>query len=146
MANGVFNHAKGRVVQLLTDHPNSIQVLLLKVAEADGTLNNYDDVTALLAAAGNTEADFTNYTRKTGITESLTEDDTNDWVDCDFADQTWTAAGGVTNNTLAKAIVCVQTGANDTSLIPLTHHDWTPTTDGSDLILQVASSGFFRAS
>ena len=39
--------------------------MLLKAAEADGVLEDYDDLGALLGAAGNTEADFTSYARKT---------------------------------------------------------------------------------
>ena len=145
MANGVFNIAKGRVAEKIADSAANIVVLLLKVAEADDTLNNYDTVAALLAGA-NTEADFTNYARKTGITGTVTVDDTNNWADCDIPDQTWTSAGGASNNTMVKAIIAYQESAGDANLIPLTHHDWTPTTDGSDLTMQIPTAGFYRAS
>jgi hypothetical protein len=58
-------------------------MLLLKTAEADATLKDRDDVAAILAN-GSTEADFTNYARKTGLTGTITVDDTNDRVDVDI--------------------------------------------------------------
>lgn len=146
MADGVFNRAKGAAHQLALDNGTAWQVILLKAAEADDTLDNYDDMSTLLAAAGNTEADFTNYARKTGLTVTVGEDDTANNVDLDIPDQTWTSAGNGTNNTLVKALVCVQTGENDTTLIPIVHLDFTPTTDGSDLTIQFDANGFYRAS
>lgn len=146
MADGVFNIAKGKVAEKIADGASNIEVVLLKAAEADGVLEDYDDMSALLLAAGNTEADFTNYARKTGITGTETVDDTNNRNDCDIPDQTWTSAGGATNNTLVKAIICYNQGAGDANLIPLTHHDFTPTTDGSDLTMQINAAGFYRAS
>ena len=153
MADGVFNIAKGKVAYYagLPAASDALIVVLLKSTglEADNTLNNYDDLAAVLAAA-NDEADFTNYARKS-VTASVTVtvDDTNNWVDADLPDQTWTAAGGATNNTLGKLLVCYDgdTGAGtDSAIIPLTYHDFTATTDGSDLTAQIAASGFYRAS
>lgn len=157
MADGVFNIAKGRVNEYVNrvdsnDPTNSaLIVVLLKVAEADGTLEDYDDLAALLAGA-NTEADFTNYARKTLTDTDVanpTPDDTNNRQDADIPDQTWTSAGGATNNTLVKLIVCYDndTGAGtDSNLIPLTHHDFAVTTNGNDLVAQVNAAGFYRAS
>ena len=157
MADGVFNIAKGRVIELhnrvdTNDPTNSgLVVVLCKVSEADATLEDYDDLNALLGSAGNTEADFTNYARKV-LTDSditaATPDDTNNWQQCDIPDQTWSSAGGTLDNTLTKVIICYDndtTGGNDTNLIPLTHHDFTPTTNGNDLVLQIDSNGYFRA-
>lgn len=152
MADGVFNIAKGKVAYYagLPAASDALIVVLLQSTglEADNTLNNYDDLAALLAAA-NDEATFTNYARKT-VTASVTVtvDDTNNWVDVDFPDQTWTAAGGATNNTLGKLLVCYDgdTGAGtDSAIIPLTYHDFTATTDGSDITAQIAAAGFYRA-
>jgi hypothetical protein len=67
----------------------------------------------------------------------------------DIADQTWAAAGGAANNTLAKLLVCYDpdtTGGTDSTVVPLTAHDFVTTTDGTDLIAQIAAAGFFRAS
>lgn len=144
MADVVSNRGKGSAHQLALDNGSAGQVLLLQAAEADGTVVNHNTVSALLGAAGNTEATFTNYARKTGLTFTVTQDDSNNRVDIDLPDQTWTSAGNGTNNTLAKLTVAVQTGADDTTLIPLTHADFTPTTDGSDLTAQFAAAGFIR--
>ena len=145
MADGVFNIAKGAVAEKFRDGAANGLILLLKVNEADDTLNNHDTV-ALMLAGSNTEANFTNYARKTGLTGTITVDDTNNRVDVDIADQTWTTAGGATNNNLTKLIVAYQESAADSGRIPLTHHDFVVTTDTSDITAQVNASGFFRAS
>lgn len=152
MADGVFNIAKGRVAYYATlpAANDALIVVLLKSAGlvSDATLVDYDDLAALLAGASD-EADFTNYVRKTGASVTVTVDDTNERVDCDLADITWTAAGGASNNTIAKLIICYDpdtTGGTDSSIVPLTHHDFSVTTDGSDLTAQIAAAGFFRAS
>lgn len=152
MGDVVANIAKGRVVHYSTlPAANDALILLLLKAgglEADGTLVDYDTVAALLAAA-NDEADFTNYGRKTITSVTVTVDDVNDRVDVDFADQTYSSAGGGTNNTLGKAVVAYDpdtTGGSDSDLIPLTYHDFSATTDGNDLVAVVDSAGFYRAS
>ena len=157
MADDIFNIAKGRVVELHNrvagnDPTNSaLIVVLLKVSEADATLEDYDDLNALLGAAGNTEADFTNYARKT-LTDSdisaATPDDTNNWQQVDIPDQTWSNAGGTLDNTLTKVVICYDNdtgGGNDTNLVPLSHHDFTPTTNGNDLVLQIDTNGYARS-
>lgn len=100
-------------------------------------------------AAANDEADFTNYVRKNVTTTTPTVDDTNNRIDIDIADQTWTAAGGGTNNTLSKLLIVYDpdtTTGTDSTVVPLTAHDFVVTTDGSDLTAQIAASGFYRAS
>lgn len=146
MADGVFNISKGAFVEKIRDAATNVLVLLLKANEAESTMIDRDTVDALLAEVGTTEADFTNYARKTGITGTITVDDTNDRVDADIPDQTWTSAGGATNNTLTKLIVAYEESAADTGRIPLTHHDFAVTTDGSDITAQVNAAGFARAS
>jgi hypothetical protein len=156
MADGVFNISKGKVNEYMArvdgnDPANSVIVVVLcKVSEADGTLEDYDDLGALLAGS-NTEADFTNYARKILADADVTApapDDTNNWQTADLPDQTWTSAGGATNNTLTKLIACYDpdsTGGADSALIPLTHHDFVATTDGNDLIAQFAAAGYYKA-
>lgn len=146
MADGVFNIAKGAARQLADDNADSLVVLLLQANESESALIDHDNVDDLLTAAGNTEADFTNYARKTGLTEITTVDDTNDVATIDVANQTWTSAGGASNNTLTKLIVAVATGAGDTNLVPLTHHDFALTTDGTDVTAQFHADGTFEAS
>lgn len=157
MADGVFNIAKGRVNEYVNrvdsnDPTNSaLVVVLLQVAEADATLEDYDDLSALLAGS-NTEATFTNYARKvltdTDVT-APTPDDTNNRQDADIPDQTWTSAGGATNNTLVKMLVCYDndtTAGTDANIIPLTYHDFSITTNGNDLSALINAAGFYRAS
>lgn len=155
MADGTCNIALGEVVHYAKEARDTtnaaLVIVLLKAAEADDTLNNYDTLSAILGAAGNTEADFTNYARKTvsGANVTVTVDDAGNRVDVDFPDQVWSSAGGTTDNTLVKALVGYDpdtTVTDDTTIVPLTHHDFAVTTDGTDLTLQVSSSGFFRAS
>lgn len=155
MGDFVTNQAKGRIRTFADNAAGDVTaaafiLVLLKAAEADGTLADYDDLSALLGAAGNTEADFTNYARKTieDADITVTVDDTNDRVDIDVPDQTWTSAGGTTDNTLTDALVNydADTGAGtDANIIPVSVHDFTPTTDGSDLTLEVDAAGLLRA-
>lgn len=157
MANGVFNIAKGKVNEYVAridgnDPANSaLVVVLLQVAEADATLEDYDDLSALLAGA-NTEATFTNYARKTLTDTDVTAptpDDTNNNQRSDIPDQTWTSAGGTTDNTLVKMIIGYDsdtTAGTDANIIPLTHHDFSATTNGNDLIAEINTDGFYRAS
>jgi hypothetical protein len=151
MANGVFNNVKGEIKTLagLPAANDALIVVLLKATglEADDTLNNYDDLAALLAAA-NDECDFTNYTRKTLASVSNTVDDTNNWLDTDAADFTYTAAGGATNNGIGKALICYDpdtTTGTDSSIRPMTYHDFVATTDGNDLVVTIQTGGFYRA-
>ena len=144
MGNIVFNIAKGRPVQQGITDATKFGILLLKVAETDATLIDYDTVAAILAGS-NTEANFTNYARKTGITATVTVDDTNDRTDVDMADQTWTSAGGATNNSLVKLIVYYEVSASDAGRVPVSAHDFVATTDGNDLVAVIATAGFYRA-
>lgn len=157
MANGVFNVALGRVNELherVNDNDpatSGLVVVLLKAAEADATLKDYDTLALLLAAGGNTEADFTNYARKVLTDTELaatTIDDGAGTRAADIPDQTWTSAGGASNNTTVKLLICYapDTGGADSTFIPLTHHDFAATTDGTDLLAQVNTSGYFVAS
>jgi len=146
MADGVFNIAKGAAAEKFRDGATNGIVGLMKANETETTLVDYDTLDALFTPAGNTEAVFTNYARKTGLTGTITVDDTNDRVDLDFPDQTWNSAGNGANDTLTKLFTAYEESAADTGRIPLTHHDFAVTTDGSDLTAQFNASGFYRAS
>lgn len=145
MADQVFNIAKGAAAEKVRDGATVVLVLLLQANETEVDLLDHDELDALLTAVGNTEATFTNYARKVGLTATITVDDTNDRVDLDLPDQTFVAAGNGANNTLTKLIVAYEESAADTGRIPLTHHDFSVTTDGSDLTAQFNAAGFFRA-
>lgn len=142
MADGVFNIAKGAFAEMFRDAAANGIVLLLTANEAEAALVDHDELAALLGAAGNTEAVDASYARKTGITGTVTVDDTNDRVDVDIPDQTWTALAGAA---ITKAIVAYENAAAETTRVPLTHHDFAITPDGSDVTLQINAAGFARA-
>ena len=145
MANVIFNNQRGSLVEHMVDGEDLIFVLL-QAAQADDALRDYDDLAALLANAGNTEATFTNYTRTVIINANVTVtiDDTANEATADFADITYSPAGNGTNNTLVKALVCID-GASDAARFPVTAHDFATTTDGNDLTAVVDSAGFYAS-
>lgn len=155
MADGVFNISLAEVkhysARARDNAGEALTVVLLQANEAQDTLEDYDDLAALLSVAGNTEADFTNYARKeiVGTDITVTVDDTNNRVDIDVPDQRWNNAGGTTDNTLTKLLLVFDPDtsvADDAVMVPLTHADFTPTTDGSDLVAEFDAAGYFRAS
>lgn len=157
MANFVFNIAKGRVAELYNrvdtnDGANSALIVLVLATsglESDATLIDVDTVTALVAGATN-EVTNSGYARKV-LTDAdisaMTPDDTNDRMDLDIADQTWTAV--VAGDGWSKLVIAYDndtTGGTDANIVPLTAHDFVVVPDGSDITAQIASAGFFRAS
>lgn len=158
MADFVFNVAKGRITELYNrvdtgDPANSrlkIVVLATSGLETDAVLKDLDTLSAVVAGTTN-EVTNSGYARKTLTSTDLaafTPDDTNDRVDLDIPDQTWTAVAA--GDGWSKLLVCyipdgVTPGA-DTTVIPLTAHDFVVTPDGSDITAVIATAGFFRAS
>lgn len=149
MADDVFNISLGSVVEKVRDGAANCVMMLLKANETEADLVDRIDFENLLAQAGNTECDFTNYERKGSLTATITVDNTNNRVDVDIGDLTYVAAGGASNNTTTKAIVgydeTVGSPTEDDSIKPMTHHDFALTTDGNDFTLEVNANGFFRA-
>lgn len=156
MADFVFNIAKGRVAELYnrvdSDDPANSALIIVVIdanGDTDATMKDRDDLAALLGGTAN-EVTNANYARKTLTQADLSAfaaDDTNDRVDLDFADQTWSAVGA--GDAWTDIIVCYDpdtTGGTDSAIIPLTCHDFAVTPDGSDITAQIASAGFFRAS
>lgn len=153
MADGVFNIAKGRIANYasLPAAADALIVLLLKSTGlvADSVLVDYADLATLLAGASD-ESTSTNYVRKT-VTASITVtvDTTNDRVDIDMPDLTWTALGSSGSpEGIGKLIVAYDndTGAGtDSAIIPLTYHDCAFTADGTDFTAVIATAGFARA-
>lgn len=154
MANFVFNRAAGRVTEWgerinANDPTNSVfivAVLATAGIETDAVLRDLDDFTALVAGTTNYVTN-TGYARKVidqtgGIT--ITYDDTNDRVDVDIPDQTWTAvAAGDGWNDVVIGYDSDSTTGTDANILPATQHDFVLTPDGSDITAQVAV--FFRA-
>jgi hypothetical protein len=151
MGNFVFTNAKGKFVQwsTLSAGSDNMSLVLLKtsVLQADATLQDYVLLSTLLAS--NTEATFTSYARKiltTGF--SITPNFTTNTMTVGLGTQTWLAAGGVANDAIGKLIVCYRPTSTsaDSATIPMTGHDITATTTGSDLIVQIASNNLALAS
>lgn len=157
MADGIFNIAKGKVnaytERVATNDPANcaLVVVLLSAVEADSVLQDYDTLADILAAAGNTEATFTNYARKILTDAEISApvpDDATDSQSSDAPDQTWSAAGGTTDNSLVKALICYDpdtTAGDDSNIIPLTFQDFAITTNGNDLTAIIDSNGFYTA-
>lgn len=142
MADFVFNIAKGAFAEKVRDGASNCGVLLLIAADTDAAMRDTDTVTALLATGAN-EATDGSYARKTGLTGTVTVDDTNDRVDVDLPDQTWTSLAG---SAITDAVVFYEESANDNGRVPLTLHDFAVTPDGSDVTIQFNAAGFARAS
>lgn len=160
MANIVFNIAKGEVnayvKRVVNNDPanSALVIVLLKTAEADGVLQDYDTLGAILSAGGgtaNVEANFTNYARKVLTNTELsapTVDDAGNQQYSDAPDQTYVSAGGAVNNAIVKMLICYDsdtTSGTDANLVPLVALDWVITTDGNDLVAVFGSTGFFGA-
>lgn len=156
MADFVFNIAKGRAAELYNrvdsnDPTNSalIVVAIDAAGDTDATMRDRDDLAALLGGTSN-EVTNTGYARKTLTDADLTAfapDDTNDRVDLDIPDQTWTGVGAGTAWT--DILICYDndtTGGTDSSIVPMTCHDFAITPSGSDITAQINAAGFFRAS
>lgn len=157
MADFVYNRAKGRITEWVervnaNDPTNSVLVMMVLAVsgiETDAVLRDKDSFTDVVSGATN-EVTNTGYARKTldqtgGLT--VTYDDTNDRVDVDCPDQTWTAvAAGDGWSDLVIGYDSDSTGGTDAGILPGTQHDFAVTPDGSDITAQIATAGFFRAS
>ena len=146
MADIVFNIAKGKAAYY-AGLPATNDALIAVPIEtsgivSDAVMRDYDNLSDLLAGASNEQ---TTMGRKTLASVTATVDDTNDRVDVDAADITWT---GATGNPVSALVICYDpdtTGGTDTDLIPLVKLDFTATPDGTDLVAVVATAGFYRA-
>lgn len=157
MADFVFNIAKGRVAELYNrvdsnDPANSaliIVVLATAGLEAQSVLQDLTTLTALVAGTTN-EVTNAGYARKTlddTVLATMTPDNVNDRMDIDIPDQTWTSV--TAGDGWSKLVVCYDndtTGGTDANIIPLTAHDFVVVPDGNNIVAQIATAGFYRAS
>lgn len=156
MADLVLNIALGRVAELYNrvdtnDPANSVLVVVAIDAngDTDAAIRDRDDLAALLGGTSN-EVTNSGYARKV-LSDSdivaFAPDDTNDRVDLDIPDQTWT--GVEAGDAWTDLLVCYDpdsTGGTDSAIVPMTLHDFPITPDGSDVTAQIAAAGFYRAS
>jgi len=143
MSDFVFNRAKGAAAELCRNYTGALIMALYKAVGNVSTLRDADNLSAVAAVAATTELTDGSYARKTGLTETVTLDDTNDRVDLDVPDQTWSALAG---SAVVGVVIAIESSASDSARIPLTQQDFAVTPDASDVTLQVNASGFYRAS
>ena len=156
MADQVFNIALGRGTELYNrvdtnDPANSALIVSAWVAgDTDAAIKDVDDHAAIAALVSTAEATNTGYARKTLTDTELVAfapDDTNDRVDLDIPDQTWTSVSAGDNWTdLSISYDNDTTAGTDANIIPLTWHDFAVSPNGGDITAQVNVAGFFRAS
>lgn len=152
MSDFVFNVAKGRVVEFYhrvenADPANAALIVVpLSATETEANLQDLDDLESVLQVA--TEQTGSNWERKTLTASDLTSpspNDTDNRYDVALPQLTWTAPAE--ENDVVALLVCYDgntTTGDDGDVIPLTHHDFAVTADGSDVILNAGD--FFRAS
>lgn len=146
MADFVFNISKGEVKAYAKLPAASDALILIPIEssgiEADETLKDYDDISALLAGSSNEQ---TTFGRKTITSVTITVDDTggNNKVTIDTADQVWATSAGNAIGALVFAYDGDTGAGTDANLTPLTKHDWAITPDGSDVTATIAN--FFQA-
>lgn len=149
MTSTVFNIAKGHVAELanLPLANDAFIAVLLKASglESVATLKDYPTLAAILAST-NRESTFISYARQTCTSVTTVPDYTNDWVNVDCADISWTIGS---SEAIGMLVICYDndtTSGTDANLIPLVMDDAVATTPAvGTLTYQVAAAGFFRA-
>ena len=127
MAATVPNISKGRINEFArrvnANDPATagFVVVLLAVAEAITVLRDYDDLSVLLAAAGNTESVLASYARLVLTDTDVgdpTVDDSGDTQDFDTGDFDFGLLE--TGETIVASVICyaTDTGGADTTFIP----------------------------
>jgi len=156
MANFIYNVAKGKLAEYAArvnanDPTNAVLTLaVINTSATDATLEDLDTLALVLANGSTAEVTNTNFARKTidqtgSIT--ITVDDTNNRVDLDMPDQTFSAIAAGTAWT--DFLICYDsdsTGGADSAIVPMVQLDFAVTPDGSDITVQFNSAGFARIS
>lgn len=142
------NIAKGSLMYYggLPAASDAIVWVLFTGTETDANIRDAATLTALIATTLN-EATFTGYSRQTATSVTVTVDNTNDRVDLDAADPSWSPTSA---EALTRIAACYDgdTGAGtDANIIPLFVDDFALTTPTSGTVsYTVATGGFARAS
>jgi hypothetical protein len=159
MPDFIVNQARGKLAEWgarvnANDPANSVFIVALiaeEGVESDATLQDKDTFTEYVSGATNF-ATNTGSTRKSidntgGLT--VTIDDTNNRTDVDMPDQTFTALANDGTGKISDVLIGYDsdsTGGTDANIVPGVQLDFAITPDGSDVTIQFASGGFFRAS
>lgn len=152
MADFVFNIAKGRVAEYANrvkqNDPATARLVIIPLEaaglETQAQLEDSDSITQVLDGTTNEQTTMGRKYLTDAEAIVLTEDEANNRMDVDIPDITWTAATG---SALGALVIGYDPNSSaDSAIIPLTHHTFAVTPDGSDVVAQVATAGFFRAS
>lgn len=152
MADFVFNIAKGRVAEYANrvkqNDPATARLVIIPLEaaglETQVQLEDSDSITQVLDGTTNEQTAMGRKYLTDAEAIVLTEDEANNRMDVDIPDITWTAATG---SALGALVIGYDPNSSaDSAIIPLTHHTFAVTPDGSDVVAQVATAGFFRAS
>ncbi len=147
MAALIPNIAKGRFAYYagLPAANDALIWVLFSGTETDANIRDADTLTAIIALAVD-EATFTGYARVTATGVVVTFDDTNDRVDVDAADPTWSPTTAQTMTRIGLFYDPDTTAGTDADLIPLFIDDFALTTPTSGTVgYTVAAAGFGRA-
>ncbi len=154
MADFIFNISKGRAVefQIRVDNndPTDAALYVIPVdanGVSDATARDVDTFAALITA-GFIERNTNGWNRKTisdADVSAPAPDDTNDRFDLVIADQTWDP--GPTSGNVTDLVICFGSVASPTNsqLTPVSCHDFAITPDGSVVVADVPSAGWYRA-
>lgn len=148
MAALIPNIAKGRVAELgaLAAANDAFVWVLFSGSETDANVRDAATLTALIATSLN-EATFTGYSRQTATGVTVTVDNTNDRVDIDCADPSWSPTSAEALTRIALCYDYDTTGGTDASIVPVFVDDFALTTATSGTLgYTVAAAGFARAS
>lgn len=144
--NFTFNNAKGKVAYyaMLSGTSDALIAVPLQSAsiEPDNLMIEHTTLAQVLAVS----TEQTTMGRKTLTSVTSVVDSTMDANVVDFDDFTYS---GATGPAIAAFVICYvpDTGTStDSTIIPLTKHDFSAIPSGSDIPVQVSSNGAFVAS
>jgi hypothetical protein len=151
MANFVFVISKGRIAEFserVNNNDPATSRFVIVPLEASGLEAQaaLEDSLTLAEVLDGTTNEQTTMGRKY-LTDSdlgvLLYDTTNNWMDVDMPDITWSNATG--NAVGALCLAYDPSAGADTTIIPMGHFDFAVTPDGTDITAVVNAEGFYRA-
>lgn len=152
MANFLFNIAKGRAAELYnrvkTNDPATARLVIIPLEssglEAQAALEDSVSIAEVLDGATNEQTTLGRKYLTDADLAALAPDNVNNRMDVDIPDITWAAGTG---NAVGAIVIGYDPATSaDSAIIPLTHHDFAVTPDGSDIVAAIAATGFYRAS
>jgi hypothetical protein len=104
--------------------------------DTEAEIQDSDTITQLLAFGSVVEATGGSYVRQNLSSSTVTEDDTNNRANCDFANATFTAVPG-TNNPSYGGFISRGTGVNGDTFVALFIFTTAVTPNGSDITVTI---------